>query len=282
MTRTYITLAAAAALAALPALPSAAGAQFGALKRAVAGKVADKAADRAVDKAAEKGGVELSAPRPAPKFTDRLIEITPERVDRLLKGLAAERAAMGGLRRDVAARQAAYAAYEKKKAEWDACRDRTEAAQKRDVRSRDAEIQKVAERMKAAAMANDMKEMMRLQDSLQKGETGRMQQMDTCGAEPRNPGSAPEAHYAEREVATQADSVGASAAGLTIGQYGVMRERAAAFVMTAGKFEGSHNRLWAYTAGELEALRARAADLEAHREQLERNESWDIDPTRRR
>jgi hypothetical protein len=204
----------------------------------------------------------------APEFNDRVLEITNGRADQLLKGYAAEIAALKTARQEQSAARAAYeeenkkhparlAEYEKSHAAWTDCQDKyvkpAEAKAKQDVKRSQDEVtggdqaaferrmEEVNTRMQAAQAAGDMNEVMRLADSLQQNmgkktaavatqaSTDMQAANSKCGAEPVRP--APPAPPSEQ--APNLDAAGSKAAGLTAEQYAILKERVAPFCRAA-------------------------------------------------
>ena len=137
---------------------------------------------------------EAAATPRAPTFNDRVLEITDTRVDQLLKGYGAEKAALGASERQLAAARAAYEEenrkhparlkeYEQNHKAWQSCQDQVvkpaEAKARADLEKSQNEItggdeaaferkmEAIQKRIQAAQAAGNMDEVMRLADSLQ-------------------------------------------------------------------------------------------------------------------
>jgi hypothetical protein len=204
--RLSLHAAAVCAAALVAAAPRRADAQFGRLRDA-AGAATRAAAERggeraAGDAAARQGG---GARASAVAFTDEVLEITDARLDQLVRGLDAERAARPAAERRQAARVAAaqeaertyparraayereHAAWTRRKAEHDACVDRAEArhagaaaglqaeaeaqgaaAKAHFSGDREARMKALAERARAAQARGDQAALMALADSAQR------------------------------------------------------------------------------------------------------------------
>src|SRR5205823_1667325 len=105
-----------------------------------------------------------------PTYDDRVLEITTARVDALLKGLAAQQPVLDRELQDVAEWERSKQSYPTRRAAYDKCqadRERHQAVRGRDREQQNAQLQQVAQRAQAAAMAGNQKEMKRLMDSLQ-------------------------------------------------------------------------------------------------------------------
>lgn len=232
----------------------------------------------------------------APTFNDRVLEITNARADQLLKGYAAEAAALrtAGQRQSTA--RAAYEEenrkhparlkeYEQKHAAWEDCQVKhvkpAEAKAKKDVKQAQDEVtggdqaaferkmEDVKKRIQAAQAAGDMNEVMRLADSVQQGmgtksataatqASAEMQAAhDKCGAEPVRP----EPPTPPSEQAANLDDAGAKAAGLTIEQYAILKERVQAAVNEDGEVQVPSS-MWAYSSNELAVLEKRGRELD--------------------
>lgn len=226
-------------------------------------------------------------------FDERVVEITPARLDQLLKGLDAEEAMaakvnaqdLKKMEKDNEAARAAYdrqmAAYTPKKQAWDACMDRehAKAQAKMDGATSgmkadfdQAKMDAIAARIQAAQKKGDMAEVMRLSDSVGKAAQGASAKTSsvatassaeiqkTCGAEPAEP-TAPTIQQPLGSY--QVHQAGMEASGLQGGQYDVLRERVAAYVASKGKTNG-----YAYTGSELDALKSKMDALAQHAETL--------------
>jgi hypothetical protein len=232
----------------------------------------------------------------APAFNDRVLEITDARADQLLKGYAAETAALQTAGRQQSAARSAYEEenrkhparlkeYEQKHVAWEDCQAKyvkpAEAKAKKDVKETQDDItggdqaaferkmEGIKQRMQAAQAAGNMDEVMRLADSLQQGmgkksaaaatqASSEMQAAnDKCGAEPARP----EPPAPPSEQAPNLDDAGAKAAGLTVEQYAILKERVQAAVNEDGEVQVPSS-MWAYSGDELAVLEKRGAELD--------------------
>lgn len=242
------TLAGAMALA-LASLPGTADAQFGIMDRAKR-KVEEAAARKVVG---ERAGGERG-----PAFNDRVLEITGERVDQLVRGLKAEvvvRDREAAAERAAAARQEAAKAFEARAA---AC-----------ARKYEQEGQQLALRMTSlmyraqaeAAGGKGVKEA--TSDSLsqvtRKMETVQARAQAECGAS----AAGGDAQFAAATGPQGSDPIGtgARASGLGQEQYAILRERACAWLHARDGRTGQY----VYTAGERDVLKQRATELGALR-----------------
>jgi 4-alpha-glucanotransferase len=231
----------------------------------------------------------------APTFNDRVLEITNQRADQLLKGYAAEAAALRQAARQQAVARAAYEEenkkhparmkeYETSHAAWKDCQAKyvapAEAKAKKDVQQNQDEItggdqaaferrmEDIKKRIQAAQAAGDMDEVMRLADSLQKGmgnksaavanqASAEMQAAnEKCGAEPVRP----EPPTPPSQQGPNLDDTGAKGAGLTVEQYAILKERVQAAVAEDGQVQVPSS-MWAYGSGELAVLEKRGPEL---------------------
>ena len=231
----------------------------------------------------------------APTFNDRVLEITNERADQLLKGYAAEAGAIKAARGEQATARAAYEeenkkhparlkAYEQSHAAWQSCQDKyvkpAEAKGKQDMKKAQDDVtggdqaaferkmEEIKKRMQAAQAAGNTDEVMRLADSLQQAmgmktavaanqASAEMQAAsDKCGAEPERP----EPPTPPSEQAPNLDEAGAKASGLTAEQYAILKERVQAAVNEDGEVQVPSS-MWAYGSAELAVLEKRGAEL---------------------
>jgi hypothetical protein len=238
---------------------------------------------------------EASAAPRAPAFNERVLEITGERVDRLLKGYSAESAALASSEKERAAARAAYEEenrkhparlkeYEKNHQAWQSCQDKVvkpaEAKAEKQVKQSQDEItggdqagferkmEDVRKRMQAAQAAGNMEEVMRLADSLQqnvgmKSGAAAMQASadmqaagSKCGAEPERP----EPPTPPSSSTANLDAAGSKAAGLSEEQYAILKERTQAAISEDGEVRVPSSS-WAYSADELAVLEQRGAEL---------------------
>ncbi|HEU5042059.1 MAG TPA: hypothetical protein VFT84_14615, partial [Gemmatimonadales bacterium] len=238
---------------------------------------------------------EAAATPRAPTFNERVLEITDQRADQLLKGYAAESSALKAAGQQQAAARIAYEAenkkhparlqeYEKSHAAWQDCQDKVvkpaEAKARKDVQRTQDEItggdqaefdrkmEDVKQRIQAAQAAGNMDEVMRLADSLQRGigmksgvsamqASAEMQAAgNKCGAEPVRP----EPPTPPSENGPNLDDAGSKAAGLTTEQYAILKERIQAALNEDGEVQVPSSS-WAYSAGELSVLEKRGPEL---------------------
>jgi hypothetical protein len=270
--------------------PATAHAQFGKLGKKMAEKAAVSKASNAAGVSSSGGSDKVQVGKVS--FNDRVLEITAPRVEQFIKGLEAEKAMiakMEGQDRERIEREnhAAEAAYNKKRDAYDKSREDYEKcaqplqdqAEKEMQRTQDgtgvdeAAMNKIADRIKAAQAAGNMKEMQRLVDSLQRAIAAPNAQMAAtanglipaikkkCGEpqpEPAKPVLKP--LIGPDEVRQAAEE----ASGFDGGQWAIMRERIAPFVQSKG--EGSGGLI--FTAGEVEVLKAQLPALSAYVEQM--------------
>ncbi len=228
--------------AALTLTPDAAHAQFGGLRK------------RLEDRMLGQGAAESRAP----KFDDRVLEITDARLEQLLRGLKAEQAAMARQEQASAAEDARMAAAEKKNEAYARCAEPyTKELLRYTGMTMGLAFAAKREQDKTGKITGPM------QDSV-KAVTTRMQQVARdleakCGKSPEEP-----AFDAMGGEGSEPEAMGARAAGLKEEQYAVLRERAAAFLLARGGRTGSY----VYVAGERAALERRAGDLAAFRKLL--------------
>ncbi|HEX6106505.1 MAG TPA: hypothetical protein VFZ26_13045 [Gemmatimonadales bacterium] len=238
---------------------------------------------------------EAAATPRTPTFNDRVLEITDQRVDLLIKGYAAEAGALRATEQQQAAARASYEEenrqhparleeYEKSHRAWQSCQERVvkpaEARAQADMEKGRDEItggdeeaferkmESVKQRIQAAQAAGDMQEVMRLADSLQqhlgmKSGAAAMQSSNElqaaagkCGAEPVRP-QPPTPPSANQP---NLDAAGSAKAGLTVEQYAILKERTQAALDEDGKARVP-SASWAYSAGELAVLEKRGPEL---------------------
>jgi hypothetical protein len=240
---------------------------------------------------------EAAATPRTPTFNERVLEITDARVDLLLKGYAAEAAALKASERELAAARVVYEEenrkhparlreYEKNHEAWKTCQERVvkpaEARAKADAQRAQDEVtggdeqaferkmEDVQKRIQAAQAAGNMEEVMRLADSLQKHvgmksaatvsqSSAELQEAGrTCGAEPKRP-DPPVPPSANQ---ANLDQAGADAAGLSAEQYAILKERTQAAIDEDGRMLVSSSS-WAFSGDELAVLEKRAGELHA-------------------
>lgn len=238
---------------------------------------------------------EAAATPRAPTFNERVLEITGERVDQLLKGYSAESAALASSEKQLAAARAAYEEenrkhparlkeHEKNHQAWQSCQDKVvkpaEAKAEKQMKQSqdeitggdqaafDGKMEDVRRRMQAAQAAGNMEEVMRLADSLQqnvgmKSGTAAIQASSElqaagskCGAEPQRP----EPPTPPSSNTANLDAAGSKAAGLTEEQYAILKERTQAAIGEDGEVRVPSSS-WAYSADELAVLEQRGTEL---------------------
>jgi hypothetical protein len=256
--------AAAAALAttAIAATPRDAEAQLlRRMKQAAQEHIANKAVDAGASRIAGEETAPPGAPAAAPAATrnggSSRLEITPERIDAFVVAMRPMVAAVER-RRAESARQAAYT---KRKDAWTACTDSNRARVqyappatagieengKWMDRSADYQV-----RSAKAGVAGDEAAAAALQDSMiaatYKGMTALYPAMGACGDYVYAPAPVPAAQ-------SRADSSAVpTATGMTPTQFGLLRERIAAFIITDGADDG-------FSPAEREALTAKKSAL---------------------
>ena len=217
-------------------------------------------------------------------FDDRVLEITPERLDQFMLGLEAEtemaaRVNAQDLDAIDRANAAADAAYDQEMEAYDAAmkkHDKCTGAITKDLEQQMApgmanmqqdrvKMETVAARVKAAKDAGNMTEVRRLVDSLAAAVNPGSQRMvaqsnaaaaragSDCGAFPVKPESP-----ARINPLTWNDvvSAGQKASRMSVEQYQIFRERVAPYVMSQGK---SSNMM--YTSTEVGALKSKSEAL---------------------
>lgn len=248
------------------------------------------------------GGKSETVKTREPKFSERLLEITDERLNGLLSGYKAELAALDAADKKHAGLRAAYEeenrqypaklkAYEAEDKKWRTCQDThvkpAEAKGKKDAEALEKEMtggdqadferrmKEVAERIKAAQAKGDMAEVMRLSDSISRATapgsaravqiSGEMQAAASkCGHQPERPEPPTPPSYPDLNL----DQAGAAAAGMTAEQYAIMKERVRYAVREEGKVEVTSN-MWAFSKNELNAMEKRGTELYSAAQALE-------------
>jgi hypothetical protein len=280
--RAALVLAFTAAVIATPA-----HAQLGALR-----KKAEKAVANKVDPKATTGT------RRTPAFDDVVIELTDARVKQLLTGFAAEARVAETNRQNEAGRAEAEAAYQRKRqqferdyAEWEKKNDTwfTCTQKYRDELNRRGEkaaeyvqnidtvaFNKVTARIKAAQEKGDMKEAMRLADSISSSMTkATSQYSQTDDIETRSKaecGDQPEEPKAPMAPSTQTMSTlgdGARASGIPEERYRIARERILAWLSLGDEKITKGETQYAFTDAELAALGARKGELSKYQTVLQ-------------
>ncbi len=224
-----------------------------------------------------------TTPARTPTFDETVIEITDRRLSSLIRGLRAEQeqrpALEAGYKRNTDERAAADVAQRR-------AGDRINSAQScftnspeyRRIFGDSVSQRRVKARIEAARERNDETTASRLEDSVAQAmmtvdpETamGLIQAQQRCGV-------ADTSMYAGAQAAAQTrarvlppriplgDSlrvIGTGASGMTPEQYAMMRERVLAFLATDE--DALRGSLWAYTSGEMTALRAKRSELERY------------------
>lgn len=197
------------------------------------------------------------------QFDESVLEINGTNMARFLKGLAAEQDAAtrleaeqknGAAGRNAKKREAyerADADYQARSQKREACAApyREQGQQEMDAYSArmdkdNAAIQKVGERVRAAAAAGNMAEVKRLSDSiaqvagvmtnqgLANAGAANKRISDKCGAEPQEPAKP---DYEAEMTGEDVRAAGLKASGMTGAQYAIMRERILPYVQSKGK-----------------------------------------------
>jgi hypothetical protein len=323
---------------ALAVTPVAAHAQFGKLRdlgKAAAGQVAGKKVEEGVaSRAAAADPTAEARPRNV-TFTEDVIEITAARLEQLARGFDAEEAARPAAEqrmqatiaaarerdRTYEARRAAYdreyAAWDKRNSAIDACVEKVQAKyegssaadEKRSEQigaqlesemtdAKQARMQRLAERMKAANDRGDMATVRVLNDSLQRELAGVMaasregmamsqraaattaameKEVKACGTRTPAPQSPNAGGFVDENAARyEAAAAGAKAAGLSDRQYAVLRERVEGYARLKGRTGRSS---YAYTAAELQVLSSEAAQRLYAKPGFASTASWTPEPT---
>ena len=269
------TIVTALILIALTANPATAQIKLGSrIKGAVSGAAAGAVTGGTSDGAVKTGNV---------TFDERVLEITAERLDQFMAGLAAEEEMakkvngqdLDAIDRANAAAQAAYdkeyAAYEAKTREHDKCTGAISKDLEKQLKpdmptaSDQQRMEAVAARIKTAKEAGNMAEVRRLMDSLVaavnpgsqrvvKASNAAVSRASTeCGAIPVEPQS-PSRHAAL--TWSNVTDAGAKASRMTNEQYAIFRERVAPFVLS--NFKSSDMM---YTASEVGAMKSKSDAL---------------------
>jgi hypothetical protein len=226
-------------------------------------------------------------------FGATVLEINEANVARFLKGLAAEEEAAARLEADQkngasVRNQKKRDTYEKERQAYDAASEKFEAcaAPYREQGERETDaysasvagdtsaMQKLAERVQAAAAAGNLSEVRRLSDSVAKASNAAASQgmatagtankriTDKCGATPQEPAT-PE--YEDEMTGEDVRTAGLTASDMTASQYSIFRERVLPFVASKGKSGGSNT----YTENEVEVLKASLDSLTPYLELLQ-------------
>ena len=262
-------------------------AQLGGLRKraekAVAGKVAPQT---------------NMAGRQKPTFDDAVLELTDERISRLLVGFAAEAKTAAKIRDDEAQRERREATYrqqrdefdraqndwQKKNAAWEKCMEKYQA--EADARGQESQkfvqstdtmkLKAIALRIQTAQARGDMAEARRLTDSLTAIMSAAVTRYGTadiekraraeCGDRPEEL-EPPEAPGQPVSQSTLTD--GARAAGIPEEQYRIARERVLAWLSLGDDRITRGETKYAFTDAELTALNARRADLRQYEKLLQ-------------
>jgi hypothetical protein len=224
-----------------------------------------------------------ATPARTPTFDETVIEITDRRLSSLIRGLRAEQEQRPGLeaayKRNADERAAAQVAQRR-------AGERINSAQSCFVNSPEyrriygdtASQRRAKERIDAARERKDEAAATRIEDSISQSmmmidpeiAMGLMTAQQRCGI------SDPTL-YSPTQMAAQAQAqssqprvplgdslriIGTGASGMTPEQYAMMRERVLAFLTTDE--DALRGSLWAYTNGEMTALRAKRSELERY------------------
>jgi hypothetical protein len=213
-------------------------------------------------------------------FGATVLEINEENVDRFVKGLAAEQEAAARLEAEQnngasARNQKKRDAYEKTHQVYDNASEKYEscAAPYREQGEREMDaysasvaedtsaMQKVAERVQAAATAGNLTEVQRLSDSVARASSAVANRgiatagaankriTEKCGARPQEP---VRPDYEDEMTGEDVRTAGLKASGMTASQYSIFRERLLPFVASKGKSGGGYT----YTESEVDVLTA--------------------------
>ena len=211
-----------------------------------------------------------------PTYDDRVLEITDARLAALIRGLQAEQRQRPTL-------AAAYQANADARARAEAAgRDQRSAADRagscvanspeyRALMADSTNQLAMIQRIQALQAKGDYTAMQVLGDSIARAAARRdsllAKAQQRCTAQ--NPADTASSAVPEKPNRTLGDSlhvIGASAAGLTPDQYSVLRERVAAFLSTDEA--DLRNSLWVYGNGEMQALKAKKAELQRYQATL--------------
>ena len=231
----------------------------------------------------------------SPTFNDRVVEITDRRLDGLLAGYRAELAALDDADKKQGSVRAAYEEenrkhparlkdYEARHNAWEQCRSThvkpAEAKAKKELDAAQTQVtggdeedferrmSAVAERIKAAQANGDMAEVMRLSDSVSravgapgavaanKASSDLQAAAARCGPEPVRPQPPTPPSYPDLNL----DEAGAAAAKMTPEQYAIMKERVRYAVREGGEVAVTSS-MWAFSGGELDAMKKRGPEL---------------------
>jgi hypothetical protein len=240
-----ISCAALAALLMTSATPTPAAAQIGGfLKRKLKAKVVQTVVGNAAT--ATGNGARTTASAPAPGFTDNVLEITPELLDRLEKGLAAELSVQDEIDRLLG-----------KLLPMDEYRQCSQA------------VMKSAEAQKIYMAASDLTSGDTTLGHLQKASEELARRFDQivrpkCGLDSQD------AQQVRDQHADRLHAAGPTASGLTMLQLSILKERIIPFCTAAQipaaaagevRITTSSAVSWVYTTAEMQALQPRCAKL---------------------
>lgn len=225
-------------------------------------------------------------------FDDRVLEITPERIERVIRAIEAgkvmaqkvEAQDLDAIDRANTAKRETYErdyqAYREKRAAFERCVEPEQEKMKGQMAGyvpsdqEKARMEAVATRIRAAKERGDLAETRRLADSLTTAMMGRtrgavaMSEAGTrelsakCGKAPQEP-SRP--GYQDALTWESVDRVEVEASGLTDAQYHILRERIAPFVVSGGESSSM-----AYTESEVSVLKEWLPKLQPYTEYLKR------------
>lgn len=251
------------------------------------------------NKIAKKAGVVPAGPNEQVKtgavsFDEHVLEITDDRVNRLVKGLEAEKQMAAqvdrqdteGIERRNRAKQEAHAKrqdeYDRKRDAWEQCAEPEQKRAEEEMgaygKSLDnpAAMEKIEARIKAAQAKGDIAEIRRIADSMgkvgtqaaSKGQAASDEMTAAirkkCGERPVEP---PDAEKPEPMLTFNDIRVaGVEASGFTDRQYAILRERVMPFIVSKGKT----NSGMIYTDAEAQVLAARLGDLSPYAGIVER------------
>jgi hypothetical protein len=225
-------------------------------------------------------------------FDDRVLEITPERIERVIKGIEAgkvmaqqvEAQDLDAIDRANAAKREAYErdyqAYQEKRAALERCVEPEQEKMKGQMAGyvltdlEKARMEAVATRIKTAKERGDLAETRRLADSVSRAMMGRTQgavaasEAGTralsakCGTAPQEP---TRPVYQDALTYESVDRVEVEAGGFTDAQYHILRERIAPFVVSGGESSSM-----AYTESEVSVLKEWLPKLQPYTEYMKR------------
>jgi hypothetical protein len=243
----HVALLSGAALVLLA--PDTAHAQLGGLRRRMEERMAKAVL-----------GEDASKSNATPTFNDRVLEISDERLEQLVKGLKVEAAAAEKQERENKAMDAKAAEHEKAQEAYGKC-SAPYTKQMMDMTGKIMAFGILAKREesktgKISPATNDSltaatARMTKLKDEM----------IAKCG---EGPGDSPFDAMKEGGEGSDPEAAGAKAAGLTRDQYAVLRERVTAWLRSKDGKTGQY----AFAAGERATLEKRAGDLAPFRKLL--------------